>query len=229
MNSACTLNDVFLFIAGEWEQELSEELDSCLLPAHHFSHRYQKRKRQILAGQKEKLPVPVYRRKLVVVTVFLLALFACAMSVPEIRDPIIEFFERKDNESTNFDFDIDLSNLPPDCFTAKYFHLDYIPEGFHMVKSEKKRGLYYACYKNNNDYFTIEMSPCMQYTIFSIDTENAIVTKTRIKGNYTVISQKGKLIIIAAFDNKQLYIYCLTGNISLRTAYKIVKNIKPNN
>jgi hypothetical protein len=103
MNSNKTLNDLLFSLAQDIELTLSNELDSYAQPVHKFSRRYLKRKKNILSNTGANKIYITFRRHILISLIVILVMFTCAMSVPEIREPVITFIVNVDDRFHNTD------------------------------------------------------------------------------------------------------------------------------
>lgn len=224
MISTKTLQDVLISVAKETQINLSAELERYMSPSHKFSRSYTKRKKLILRSQDEFLTISCFRKRILIPLVIIITIITCAMSVPAIREPVITFIVNVYNDMTDY---IIRSDNEESVVTINDFTLEYIPENFTRQNTQVTSNLKTEVYKDNaGNGFSFTLEYYKEGINFSMDTENADITKTKIRGLGTIISEKNTGINIAVFDNKRHQIWNLTGNIDCDIALKIVENVK---
>lgn len=226
MESKKTINDLLSAIAKDTETALSDELDHYSQPVHKFSHRYLKRKRHILSGS-ETMRTGFSPRKYVLIPLAtFLIIFTCAMSLPQIRKPVIKFTTHVYKEMTEFIIRTDIPSHDNVKGKPAGISLDYIPDGFYLTDSKQTDHMTNAAYEDDaGDTFLFAVYSYNQSIGFSMDTENAEVTETTVQGYKAVIAQKDGYINIAVFDDANQRVWSLTGNnITQDIALKIIEN-----
>ncbi len=224
MSSPKTLQDVLISVAKDTQKNLSSELDRYTYPLHKFSRSYGKRKKLILRSHEEFLPINSFRKRILIPIVIIITILTCAMSVPAIREPVVTFIVNVYNEMTDF---IIRSDSNEQVTTTNDFTLNYVPENYSLQDTQVASNIKTEAYKDNSGHsFAFTLEYYRKGINFSIDTEDAKVTKTKIQGLKTVIAEKSTGINIAVFDNKRHQIWNLTGNIDYDIALKIVHNVK---
>jgi hypothetical protein len=226
MSSIKTLQDILLSVGQDTEEDLSFELDKYIIPVHKFSLGYARRKRQIIHGRKEHRPVISFRRHILVPLIIILTIMTCAMSVPAIREPVVTFVVHAYNKMTDFIIRSD-SHKQPQNAEGNDFTLNYIPKGFKLIDTNEiptEKTEFYQDGKGQDFSFTLRYYE--QGVNFSMDTENAVVTNTKIKGHKAVIAEKDTGVNIAVFDNKGQRIWNLIGLIDPDEALKIIQNVE---
>ncbi|WP_024832914.1 DUF4367 domain-containing protein [Ruminiclostridium josui] len=224
MSSPKTLQDVLISVAKDTQKNLSSELDLYMSPLHKFSRSYTKRKKMILRSHDEYLPINSFRKRILIPIVIILTILICAMSVPAIREPMITFIVNVYNEMTDFIIRSDNGEIQ---FTTNDFILNYVPENYTLQDTQIAANIKTEAYKDNSGHsFTFTLEYYKNGINFSMDTENAKVTKTKIQGLKAVIAKKSDFVNIVVFDNKRHQVWNLTGNIDYNVALKIVQNVK---
>jgi hypothetical protein len=224
MSSPKTLQDVLISVAKDTQKNLSSELDLYMSPLHKFSRSYTKRKKMILRSHDEYLPINSFRKRILIPIVIILTILICAMSVPAIREPMITFIVNVYNEMTDFIIRSDNDEIQ---FTTNDFILNYVPENYTLQDTQIAANIKTEAYKDNSGHsFTFTLEYYKNGINFSMDTENAKVTKTKIQGLKAVIAKKSDFVNIVVFDNKRHQVWNLTGNIDYNVALKIVQNVK---
>ncbi len=224
MSSTKTLQDVLISVAKDTQKNLSSELDRYTYPLHKFSRSYAKRKKLILRSHEEFLPINSFRKRILIPIVIIITILTCAMSVPAIREPVITFIVNVYNEMTDF---IIRSDSDEQVITTNDFTLNYVPENYSLQDTQIASNIKTEAYKDNSGHsFAFTLEYYRKGINFSIDTEDAKVTKTKIQGLKTVIAEKSTGVNIAVFDNKRHQVWNLTGNIDYDIALKIVHNVK---
>ncbi len=223
MSSTKTLQDVLLSVAKDTQRDLSSELDQYMSTSHRFSRKYVKRKKLILRSQDEALPINSFRKRILIPMVIIITILACAMSVPAIREPVITFIVNVYNEMTDFIIRSDSTEIQ---VITNDFSLNYIPENYTLQDTQESASIKTEAYKDNSGHgFAFTLEYYKKGINFSMDTENAKVTNTKIRGLKTVIAEKSTGVNIAVFDNKRHQIWNLVGNIEYDDALKIVQNV----
>lgn len=226
MRSIKTLQDTLLSVAQDTQKSLSTELDGCMLPVHKFSRGYLKRKRMLLRSQDKNIPVLSFRKRILIPLVIIMTISAGVMSVPAIREPVITFIVNVCTEMT--DFIIRTDDDQPKIENIN-FTLGYVPEGFTLKNTQTNPNMKEEIYEDNSQHNFIFAVENYKHGInFSMDSENAVETHTRINGYDAVIMEKSTGINIALFDRKNCVVWNLTGKLNLDTALKIIKNAKIN-
>jgi hypothetical protein len=225
MNSCKTVKDLLFSLSKDTELFLSNELDNYIQPTHKFSRRYIKRRKLILLNiGVNKIRSP-FRRRILVPLFIILAMFTCAMGVPEIREPVITFIVHVYEEMTDFIIRMDSDSLNSIERKPTGFTLGYIPDGFRLIDTQKNTEIIMEIYQNNNgNVFSFAVHSYEQGINFSMDTENAKVTEITIQGFKSIMAEKDTGINIVVFDNTNQRIWNLSGDINQSIALKIVEN-----
>ena len=224
MSSTTTLQDVLISVAKDTQKNLSSELDRHMSPSHKFSRNYVKRKKLFLRSQDEFLHFNIFKKRILIPLVITITIVTCAMSVPAIREPMVTFIVNIYNEMTDFIIRSDSNDTQ---VTVNDFTLTFIPDSYTLQDTQIAANIKTEAYVDSSGHsFAFTLEYYKKGINFSMDTENAKVTKTKIQGLETVNSEKSTGINIAVFDNKRHQIWNLTGNIDYNVALKIVENVK---
>lgn len=158
---------------------------------HKFSRSYTKRKKMILRSHDEYLPINSFRKRILIPIVIILTILICAMSVPAIREPMITFIVNVYNEMTDFIIRSDNGEIQ---FTTNDFILNYVPENYTLQDTQIAANIKTEAYKDNSGHsFTFTLEYYKNGINFSMDTENAKVTKTKIQGLKALLQRKAIL------------------------------------
>lgn len=135
--------------------------------------------------------------------VLLLIFNVSVVSVPAMKEKILEFFMKTYNDHTDIgkypgEKVEDVKNVSDDRFTiklSKEYEITYLPEGFKLGDMSKDETGWEANYYNEDEVITFSQSS-LNGTDLSIDTENTKNTYVDINGQQAFVTEKDEQISV---------------------------------
>lgn len=206
-------------INSEFEQETE----------HVFSGHFERKMRKIIKDQKrspgQRRFISIVQKAAVILLVLLAGTFATTMSVKAYREEFISFIKRVTHRATSIEYRIgDVEYCEVDLSKTVF---GYLPEGYEITE-QKIWGeeAFYTLKSLDGGTLYVEISVVTDSAVgaISIDTENAKVKSTVIKGEEAILSQKTEKTILVCSDRN---VMCVLGgeDISEDDIIKIGENI----
>jgi len=206
-------------INSEFEQETE----------HVFSGHFERKMRKIIKDQKrspgQRRFISIIQKAAVILLVLLAGTFATTMSVKAYREEFISFIKRVTHRATSIEYRIgDVEYCEVDLSKTVF---GYLPEGYEITE-QKIWGeeAFYTLKRLDGGTLYVEISVVTDSAVgaISIDTENAKVKSTVIKGEEAILSQKTEKTILVCSDRN---VICVLGgeDISEDDIIKIGENI----
>lgn len=189
-----------------------------------FSDEHEAKMQRLFKSERRKIAAKKFRKYAVRAACIFLALivFSCAtiFSVSAWRVRFLNFMFNKDAPNTDYNF----TDEKPAPQMDDRLKLNYIPEGFKLEDNVSGERSINFIFSHGEEYFYVSSDELDAN--FNIDTENAIIEKSKINGFDAIYISNQNANSLIWYDDDRAY--TLTGNISKDEIFKIAKGLKNN-
>lgn len=190
-------------------------------------YKFEEKMQKLIAKQKSSYwrYTNTFSKRLLIAAIILIATLSSAMTVPAVREPIIDFIITKYEEFSLY-FAKDTSNPQFPDEIEKVYMPQYIPDGFELANTFSSEATITSIWKNNVTNETITFVQNVIFLHSSLNTENSKATEKVING---------KDICIYTYAGNTSYLWSEYGysfrldviaEISEDEIIKIIENIK---